>query len=296
MNLKEVQYTFHKELDALYEKEEVDRFFFILTESYYKVSRLKLAMEPHFVVQDFKPILNALALLKKQQPIQYILGKTEFYGLPFKVNQHTLIPRPETEELVAWIVAKFRIQNSELRILDIGTGSGCIAIALAHQLPHAKIYALDISTEALEVAKYNAKLNNVTIEFIEADILTFQEGSLKAEAGFHSELKFDIIVSNPPYIREEEKQYMKPNVLDNEPHLALFVQDSDPLLFYKVIAKFAASNLTENGALFFEINEYLGNDMIQLLVKHHFNTIELKQDMFRKDRMIKGSKGLMKFD
>jgi len=284
LNLKDVQSTFHKALDHLYEKEEVDSFFFMLIEAYYKVSRLQLAMEPQLSVENYEAILDALELLKKHQPIQYILGVTEFYGLPLKVNEHTLIPRPETEELVAWVLNHQPITiNHQLRILDVGTGSGCIAISLAKNLPNAEIYALDVSGEAIKIAKQNAKLNNVHVEFIEADILNSETWNSDFK-----DLNFDIIVSNPPYVREQEKQYMKLNVLDNEPHLALFVKDEDPLLFYKAITQFAIDKLSKNGRLYFEINEYLGNDMIQLLVKNQFSNIELKQDMFKKDRMIKG--------
>ena len=284
MNLKDLQNTFHKELDLLYGKEEVDSFFFMLAESYYKVSRLQLAMEPQFSLENYDAILGALELLKKHQPIQYILGYTEFYGLPFQVNEHTLIPRPETEELVAWTLNhQPPTTNHQLRILDVGTGSGCIAISLAKHLPNAKVYALDVSGEALKIAKENAGLNKVHIEFIEADILNSETWNSDFK-----DLNFDIIVSNPPYVREQEKQHMKPNVLDNEPHLALFVKDEDPLLFYKAITRFAIDKLSKNGRLFFEINEYLGSDMIQLLVKNQFANIELKQDMFKKDRMIKG--------
>ncbi|WP_308992118.1 peptide chain release factor N(5)-glutamine methyltransferase [Mariniflexile litorale] len=294
MSLKDIQNTFHEELDSLYGKEEVDSFFFMLIESYYHISRIKLAMEPQMLFENYDAILIALELLKKQHPIQYILGETEFYGLPFKVNEHTLIPRPETEELVEWIIHQHQVsENQSPIILDIGTGSGCIAIALAKQLPNAKVYALDVSTQALKMAKKNAELNAVDVEFIEADILKTEDQKPMTGGIWNLEfetLKFDIIVSNPPYVREQEKQQMKPNVLDNEPHLALFVKDDDPLLFYKAITRFALDKLSENGSLFFEINEYLGNDMIQLLVKHHFSHIELKQDLFRKDRMIKGVK------
>lgn len=286
MNLKEVQNTFHTELDDLYGKEEVDSFFFILIEAFYKVSRLNLAMNPDTSVDNYILILNALQLLKKEQPIQYILGETEFYGLPFKVNEHTLIPRPETEELVQWIINKeLRLKTQSLKILDIGTGSGCIAVSLAKNLTKAKVSALDISNEALKVAELNAELNDVKVEFIEANIL-------KPET-WNSELKnsnFDVIVSNPPYVRELEKQQMQPNVLNNEPHLALFVKDENPLLFYNAITQFAVNNLSKNGLLFFEINQYLGKEMIQLLVDNKFEGIVLKQDIFKKDRMIKGIK------
>ncbi len=284
MRLKEIQYTFHKELDNLYGKEEVDSFFYILIEAYYSVSKLQLALDFDYAVEDAYRILRALDLLKEEKPIQYILGETEFYGLPFKVNEFTLIPRPETEELVEWVIKEYKDQTSEIKILDIGTGSGCIAISLAKQLSNAKVYAIDISKDALEIAKKNAELNTVDVEFIEADILNIDY------ALFDAISKFDIIVSNPPYIRDKEKELMKANVLENEPHLALFVKDENPLLFYKVITEFAINKLKEKGQLFFEINEFLGKDMIQLLLNNNFKNIQLKQDIFRKDRMIKGEK------
>ena len=283
MNLKELQNTFHKELDNLYGKEEVDSFFFILIESYYKVSRLKLAMKPEYSVDNYAAIFNALELLKEERPIQYILGETEFYGLRFKVNEHTLIPRPETEELVEWIINQNPLTTCrQLHILDIGTGSGCIAISLAKNLPDAKVYALDVSKQAIKIAKQNAILNEVDVEFIEADILNPETWNLDFKR-----LELDIIVSNPPYVRELEKKYMKPNVLNNEPYLALFVKDENPLLFYKAITHFAVNNLNKRGLLFFEINEYQGNEMIKLLLENSFINIELKKDIFKKDRMIK---------
>ncbi len=287
MNLKEVQHTFHKELDAIYKKEEIDSFFFILTEAFYKVTRLKLAMEPKYVVQNNEPILKALKLLKQETPIQYILGETEFFGMPFKVNKHTLIPRPETEELVDWILKQKRTTKNQqqIRILDIGTGSGCIAISLAKQLPNAIVFALDVSTEALKIARQNAELNCVEVQFIEADILNTEDRIQKTK-----DLKFDIIVSNPPYVRELEKQLMKPNVLNNEPHLALFVENTNPLVFYKEIVHLAINKLTKNGMLFFEINEHLSDEMMQLFEVNQFKNIELKQDVFKKNRMIKGVK------
>lgn len=286
MKLKDIQHIFHQELDALYGKHEVDSFFFILMESFYDITRIKLAMNPELIVDDEK-LLSALRRLKNQEPIQYIIGQTEFFGLPFNVNSNVLIPRPETEELVDWILTShLRPRTQDLTILDVGTGSGCIAISLAKNIEKVKVYALDVSAEALKIARENAKLNGVKVEFIEADILKMEDGSWKTQ-GF-SDLKFDIIVSNPPYVREQEKSQMKPNVLNNEPHLALFVNDENPLQFYKAITNFAVNNLRNNGLLFFEINEYLGNDMIRLLKDHNFTTIELKQDIYKKDRMIKG--------
>jgi len=284
MRLKDIQNTFHKELDSIYDEEEVDSFFFMLIDSYYDVSRIQLAMDSNYAIDDSEKIIDALELLKQQKPIQYIIEETEFYGLPFKVNDNVLIPRPETEELVEWVLSKVD-SNKSIHILDIGTGSGCIAVSLAKNLPKAKVYALDVSAKALIIAKQNAKVNNVNVKFIEADILK------KGDGGLEADVKFDIIVSNPPYVREQEKELMKANVLDNEPHLALFVKDEDPLIFYEAITKYASNNLTREGQLFFEINEYLGNAMIDLLKNNNFNNIELKQDIFKKDRMIKGIKG-----
>ncbi|WP_303318973.1 peptide chain release factor N(5)-glutamine methyltransferase [Flavivirga abyssicola] len=285
MRLKKIQDIFHKELGAIYGKEEIDSFFFILIEAYYSVTRMQLALEPDYKVDDNEIILNALQLLKKEEPIQYIVGDTEFYGLPFKVNDSVLIPRPETEELVDWVLKEAESKQetaTNYTILDIGTGSGCIAVSLAKSLPNVEVYGLDVSHEALKVAKQNADLNHVAIEFIEANILDTE--TFNAE---FKNLKFDAIVSNPPYVREREKAFMKPNVVNNEPHLALFVKDENPLQFYEAITRFALSHLKNEGLLFFEINEYLGNDMIRLLKKNNFNNIRLKQDIFKKDRMIK---------
>lgn len=282
MKLKDIKNTFHLELDPLFALEEVDSFFYILIEAYYNISRLNLAMDAGLEVENEALILEALKALKEQKPIQYILGETEFYGLIFKVNENTLIPRPETEELVSWVLKKAAL-NEEINILDIGTGSGCIAISIAKNLPNAKVYALDVSKGALEMAEQNAKLNQVEITFINEDILAICNSELDAN------FKFDIIVSNPPYVRNKEKKMMQANVLENEPHLALFVEDENPLQFYKAITEFAVKNLKEKGILFFEINEYLGNEMIQLLKTNDFNNIQLKQDIFKKDRMIKGT-------
>ncbi|MCH4553007.1 peptide chain release factor N(5)-glutamine methyltransferase [Aestuariibaculum lutulentum] len=286
MKLKEIQQQYHQELDLIYGKEEVDSFFFLLIESFYGMTRIKLAIDSEASVENGAKMLEALEQLKDEQPIQYIIGETEFFGLPFKVNPYTLIPRPETEELVEWIIKhQPKLNHETLNILDIGTGSGCIAISLAKNIPTAKVYALDVSPGALSTAKQNAELNNVSIEFIEANILNSETWS----DDFKNE-KFSIIVSNPPYVREQEKQLMKPNVLNNEPHLALFVKDENPLLFYKAIAQFASTNLEPQGALFFEINEFLGREMIHLLTTNNFVNIQLKQDIFKKDRMIKGEK------
>jgi len=284
--LKDIQTLFHQELDAIYNQNEVDSFFFMMTESFYNVNRLQLTMTPDVTIDNTEVIKETLRCLKNEVPIQYVLGETEFFGLPFKVNKHVLIPRPETEELVEWVVKKAKTtkaDNHTLNILDIGTGSGCIAVALAKNLPNTKVYALDVSNKALDVAMENARLNGVEVIFEQSDIL-----NVFNEDWAFKNLKFDVVVSNPPYVREHEKVKMKSNVLNYEPHLALFVPDEDPLQFYKAITFFSTVYLNRGGSLFFEINEYLANDMIQLLKTYNFTNIELKQDIFKKDRMIKG--------
>lgn len=283
--IKDLKNIFHKELDAIYGVEEVASFFFICTENYYNITRLQLALDSDLAInkEEQTVIFNALEDLKNEKPIQYIIGETEFYGLPFKVNKHTLIPRPETEELVTLVLktAKQKLKESKpLTCLDIGTGSGCIAISLAKELKEAQVYAIDVSTEAIKKAKENAVLNNVAVEFIKCDILNACNETL------NKDLKFNVIVSNPPYVRNLEKAEIKNNVLNNEPHLALFVEDDNPLLFYKAIAEFATKKLHKNGKLFFEINEYLGEETKALVESIGFKNVEIIKDIFNKDRML----------
>ncbi|MDO6490810.1 MULTISPECIES: peptide chain release factor N(5)-glutamine methyltransferase [unclassified Cellulophaga] len=279
MLLKEIKKIFHIELDAMYPVEEVDSFFYMTIEHYLKLERFILAMQPDYVVKKEEEgvLFSTIEQLKKNVPIQYIFKTTHFMGLDFNVNSNVLIPRPETEELVSWILSEVDI-NQEITILDIGTGSGCIAISLAKNLPKAKVFALDVSKNALEVAKNNAEANNVSVTFIEKSIL--EEPNLKQ--------KFDVIVSNPPYVRELEKAEMNTNVLDNEPSLALFVSDSKPLVFYDAITNFAVNYLVDGGKLYFEINQYLGKETKVLLEKQDYKNIILKKDMFGNDRMLKG--------
>tara|TARA_B110000238_G_C16135905_1_gene443672 strand:- start:1376 stop:2251 length:876 start_codon:yes stop_codon:yes gene_type:complete len=277
MNLKEYKIYFTKALSELYPQTEIDTFFFYLMEAYLDFQRIDLIIKPNFKISTEAGVLfkKALEALKKEIPIQYILGETEFYGLPFIVNRHTLIPRPETEELVEWILETADI-TAPLQIIDIGTGTGCIPITLAKHLPNARLFAIDISKEALRIAKQNAILNNVKLHFTEKNIL--KTTTLPQ--------KFDIIISNPPYVRELEKVDIKKNVLDNEPHIALFVEDDNPLLFYDKIADLAIEHLTKNGLLYFEINQYLGTETVEMLHKKGFKNIDLKKDVFGKDRMI----------
>lgn len=259
---------------------EVERFFYIILEQFHKVKRIDLALHPEMemTTTDLIRWKNVVAELKNQKPIQYILRETEFYGLRFLVNKNVLIPRPETEELVELIISNNRkIEKSENRkILDIGTGSGCIAISLAKHLSNAQVFALDVSETALVVAKKNAEINVVKVTFLQKDILETVD----------LEQQFDIIVSNPPYVRILEKAEIKPNVLEYEPHLALFVEDNDALLFYRKIAQLAKKNLVENGQLYFEINQYLGKETMELLKDLGFKNIELKKDIYGNDRMI----------
>ena len=283
MTLTTFKLFFTQALSEIYPKTEIDSFFFILMEEKLNLQRIDTVLKPNFLIPEhtLTDLKNILVKLQKEEPIQYIIGSTEFYGLPFLVDKNTLIPRTETEELVSWVLDEIKVLTNnkitELSILDIGTGTGCIPISLAKNLTSLNISAIDISPEALIIAKQNAILNKVTIEFIELDILNAE--SLPQE--------YDIIISNPPYVRELEKKEIKNNVLENEPHLALFVADENPLIFYNKIADLAKQQLSKNGMLFFEINQYLGKETVNMLVKKGFKNIQLKKDLFGNDRMIK---------
>lgn len=283
MTLKNFRTYFTDTLKEIYPKTEIDTFFFLLIEEKLNLQRVDSVMQPNFLIID--AILSELKVilkrLLKEEPIQYIIGNTEFYGLPFKVNKNTLIPRPETEELVEWVlkeVTELQIRKIEkISILDIGTGTGCIPISLAKNLSNSSISAIDVSGDALKVAQQNATLNNVEISFLEMDILETKE----------LPQQYNLIVSNPPYIRELEKGEIKNNVLENEPHLALFVEDNNPLIFYSKIADLARIHLKKGGILFFEINQYLGKETVEMLKQKDYNTITLKKDLFGNDRMVK---------
>jgi release factor glutamine methyltransferase len=277
MKLKEYRTYFLEKLTPLYDSMEAESFFNIALTELKGWKRIDLALQPDAVLSsdEIAQWNNVLVQLEEQKPIQYIFGKAYFYGLEFEVNENTLIPRPETEELVEWIIHENK-HREQIKILDIGTGSGCIPISLAKNLPDVKLSAIDISVEALAVAKRNAVHNNTNVNFIHQDILT-------AESLPQS---FDIIVSNPPYVRHLEKQEIKENVLQYEPHLALFVEDNDALLFYRKIALLAKGHLTPAGRLYFEINQYLGPETVQLLEDFGFKHVVLKKDIYGNDRMI----------
>lgn len=281
MLIKEFRQKFIAQLTPIYDVLEAERFFYMLLEEYRSMRRIDLSLYPDRFFSDAELAVfeSAFEKLKAQIPIQYIIGKAHFYGLEFEVNPNVLIPRPETEELVDWIVKDHEF-HPHPKIIDIGTGSGCIAISLAANLKSADVSAIDVSEAALSTASKNAGHNQVNVRFIEADVLSLSE--LPAN--------FDIIVSNPPYVRHLEKQEMQANVLDHEPHLALFVEDHDALLFYRKIAELATVALTSGGKLYFEINQYLGDQMMDLLKSRGFSEIELRKDIFGNDRMVKAVK------
>ena len=279
MTFAELKAHIHNCLQPLYPKSEINSFYFILLQHYGNYTTADVLANADTLLTDNikQSIQQAITELQTAKPIQYILGETEFFSNRFFVNENVLIPRPETEELVDWVLQEYPDKSEKIKILDVGTGSGCIAISLAKALPNAVVTAIDVSEGALKVAKRNAELNSVVTHFLQQDILRIET----------LPNKYDIIISNPPYVRELEKKEIRHNVLEYEPHLALFVPDNKPLLFYDKIATLAQQSLNTNGSLFFEINQYLGQEMQTLLEQKHFTEITLRQDLFGNDRMIK---------
>lgn len=290
MKIKSLKTYFFSELQTIQEASEIESFFFILTEYIHNLKRIDISLNPDFEVSetDLEKWNTIISELKTEKPIQYITGEAWFYGYRFEVNENTLIPRPETEELVAWIVESTKLEagSRKLNILDIGTGSGCIPISLKKEIPNARVSAIDVSEKALEMASKNAVANEVEVHFILQNILEIDDLKSISTSSFQLPTSFDVIVSNPPYVRNLEKQEIKKNVLDYEPHLALFVEDTDALLFYRKIAQLALTSLAPNGKLFFEINQYLGQETLQLLENLGFSNIELRKDFVGNDRMI----------
>ncbi|HQT23511.1 MAG: protein-(glutamine-N5) methyltransferase, release factor-specific [Sphingobacteriales bacterium 17-39-43] len=284
MTFRETEQIYTDSLRLIYDRREAASLAWLSISHVCKLERAEYLnlKDTEIPTDKFQSLLKILEELKTGKPLQYVIGETEFYGMTFKVNPSVLIPRPETEELVEWILSdirKSKISIEGLKIIDIGTGSGCIPISLKKNLPEAQLFALDISPEALGVSKQNAALNTTRIQFIQDDIRNSVSRELIGE-------KFGIIVSNPPYVTEAEKQQMLPNVLEHEPHLALFVPNDDPLIFYRAIADFAIKHTDTNGSLYLEINENLGEETVQLLKQMGFKNIELRQDLSGKDRMI----------
>ncbi len=276
MKIKDLRIAFSKRLQGAYPDEEIQSFFQMAAQQYLGYSRMDIVihLNQEVSLEQEAQFVHTLDRLENEEPIQYILGSSDFFGYSFFVSSATLIPRPETEELVEWVLNE---ASPQAKILDIGTGSGCIAISISKNLPETQVTAYDVSTEALEIAQKNAHQHQASVVFKEVNIL---EISALTET-------FDIIVSNPPYVREQEKADMQSNVLDNEPHQALFVTDTDPLVFYKKIGELAFDNLSTEGSLYFEINQYLGEETIALLKTIGYKEVTLRQDIFGKDRMLK---------
>ncbi len=290
MKIIALKIHFFSELQTVQEDSEIESFFFILLEYLHNLKRIDISLNPDFEVSeaDLEKWNSIISELKTEKPIQYITGEAWFYGYRFEVNENTLIPRPETEELVEWIIDSTKLEagSEKLNMLDIGTGSGCIPISLKKEIPNAIVSAIDVSEKALEVARTNALDNEVEVYFILQNILEIDDLDELPTSNFQLPTQFDIIVSNPPYVRNLEKQEIKKNVLDYEPHLALFVEDTDALLFYRKIAQLALTSLTPNGKLFFEINQYLAKETVALLENLGFKNIELRKDFVGNDRMI----------
>tara|TARA_Y100000589_G_scaffold159342_2_gene151633 strand:- start:1266 stop:2126 length:861 start_codon:yes stop_codon:yes gene_type:complete len=260
--------------------DEVNNYFSFLCDAWLYLSKADLLLNPDVEISESELLkfLYAIKDLKKNRPIQYIAGKTWFYGIEVYVKEGVLIPRPETEELVQWVISDCKYEK---QILDIGTGSGCIPLAIKNSLRDIHLTGYDVSKDAIEIARKNAGLLNLEVNFNEFDILNWRL--------FPQENKFDTIVSNPPYIPEFDKKIMHKNVLNYEPKLALFVPDNDPLVFYKAIADFSLINLNEQGKLYLEIHESYGREVVQMLTQVGYGNIELRKDLQGKDRMIKAS-------
>lgn len=286
MTIGEAEIRIYRSIQAIYDPDEAKAVAQLALSHVCGISKIQLKLKK----QDplYKMEERSLNLLLDEiltgKPIQYIIGETPFFGLRLKVTPAVLIPRPETEELVGWILEEAGDNvGNQVRILDIGTGSGCIPVALKSHLPEADIYGMDVSLEALQIAEENAVLNEVQVHFIHSDILQW------ASVAMESAITYTMIVSNPPYITQSEKKQMHQNVLHFEPELALFVPDDNPLLFYKAIADFAVVNLETEGQLFLEINEVLGAETTRMLREKGFNSVELRKDMQGKDRIIRAT-------
>lgn len=279
MLLREIKNIYHEELDGLYPEEEVDSLFYRVIDHYLNLQGFILAFQPNYVLtkEEEQPVFEALAKLRQEIPLQYILGEAHFMGLSIHVDPSVLIPRPETEELVAWILEDMKEDKGAKSLLDVGTGSGNIAIAIKKTAPQTIVWGMDISEQALALAKKNGQVHDVEVVWIQHDITH----STKLEQ------VFEIVVSNPPYVLESEQELMRRNVKDHEPGSALFVPDHDPLYYYRAILEFNIENLAPAGRVYFEINEAMGDALTDLLMEYGYSEIQLKKDIFGKDRMIR---------
>ncbi|APU98240.1 protein-(glutamine-N5) methyltransferase, release factor-specific [Sphingobacterium sp. B29] len=281
--LQDFELLFQHELQELYDEDEIKAIFLVVVAEKFGLNRTNYQLRKTAIVNeaDKAEVLSILQDLKKHRPIQYILNKADFYGEVFQVNESVLIPRQETEELVDLIIKNHK-SSQNLKIIDIGTGSGCIPITLSKHLNNALVTTIDISKEAIKTAQENANNLKTQVQFINADIFEWEY--------IFSDQQYNIIVSNPPYITPGEKQHMNQNVLAYEPELALFIEESAPLIFYDVISSFALKHLAPNGDLYFEINQYLGAEMKELMVKKGFEQVRLIKDINGADRIIHAKK------
>ena len=281
--LQDFELLFQHELQELYDEDEIKAIFLVVVAEKFGLNRTNYQLRKTDIVKeaDKAEVLSILQNLKKHRPIQYILNKADFYGEVFQVNESVLIPRQETEELVDLIIKNHK-SSQNLKIIDIGTGSGCIPITLSKHLNNALVTTIDISKEAIKTAQENAKNLKTQVQFINADIFEWEY--------IFSDQQYNIIVSNPPYITPGEKQHMNQNVLAYEPELALFIEESAPLIFYDVISSFALKHLAPDGDLYFEINQYLGAEMKELMVKKGFEQVKLIKDINGADRIIHAKK------
>lgn len=276
--IKEITSLIKDQLSSLVGDNEARHFIWLLFDYLRSYSPTDIILKEQEVLDttEIAFINEALGRLMKREPIQYVLGQTEFMGLPFKVDPRVLIPRRETEELVEWILSE--VKDQMVDVLDIGTGSGCIPIAIKKNISKAKVVACDVSLDALNVSRENAVLNKVDVDFIEEDVFNPK---------IINQLYFDIVVSNPPYVTNKEKAMMAANVLDNEPHLALFVSDNEPLVFYRAIARLSKKILKPGGKLYFEINQAYGKEVVEMLNNECFVNIILRKDLSGRERMVR---------
>jgi release factor glutamine methyltransferase len=281
VTIADLQSIYQQQLTPLYDEREARAITRLVLEKVLELNATKLSFERFRILTapQQEKLLQLLERLKTNEPPQYVLGEADFCGLKFKVNEQVLIPRPETEELVHWILAEAEVMKTPLRILDIGTGSGCMPVSLAVKLPNAEVEGVDVSEGALEIAKANNGLNKTAVNFYKLNILEEQP-----------EDTYDIIVSNPPYIPEKERSSLENNVVQFEPHLALFSYDEDGLTFYKRIAEVSFASLVNGGKLFFEIHKDKANVVRQLMLSAGFTSIEIRKDLSGHDRMMKGVK------
>jgi len=295
MKLLEAERYVREQLKTIYEEQEAINITDLAIEHATGLSKKQQVEKKHAELtgSELEQLNKDVSRLKLHEPIQYVMNKAWFYGMELYVDKNVLIPRPETEELVQWILSDVRAsgkdvfirrsmeadETTQLKILDVGTGSGCIALALKEAMPKAEVWGCDVSDEALNVARRNGSFLNIRVDFQGVNFLE--------EAQQKHLPTVDIIVSNPPYVPLKDKEQMHSNVVDHEPHTALFVPDNDPLVFYKALAKFGKKRLYESGRIYMEIHEGLGNDVTGLFNQYGYSDIELKKDMQGKDRMVK---------